>query len=482
MKKILLLFVSVVMFAFVSIGQKDYKSFNWNGKIIDSNKDISLKSTTILYCDSFVVYERDSSANELLISYGVSVFDSLLLEQNFKAYELISNVMQVSDSIDYTYNQDGLLILKVDYYNSGSGLVPSSKDSFVYDANGFKVEYYYFYYDEGNGSWENTVKKTYSYDSNGLLTEVISYNWVSSQWNENSKVNYTYNTNGDMIEEIQSFFDTVWVYGNRKEWIYDNNDLLVEYIRYYWDGTNSTWIEYQSTNYTYDGNDFLILEETYNYDTIPFSKKEYYNDVNGKPLQIIEYDYDNTTLSWEKYYKDVYAYDSEGNIINMKYYEWDNSINAWILEEKLDIFYDITTYPNPTVVVPMVFDGAVEDGFFTGKMDTVKIYGIDSLIYDYKYIFYYKLYDQSQSNTLLANSNFIKVYPNPFINVLNVSSDKQVNGVLEIISIDGRLLMTKNINNKKSTIVIPGLKSGIYLVNIKDEYGKIIYKGKFIKK
>lgn len=74
---------------------------------------------------------------------------------------------------------------------------------------------------------------------------------------------------------------------------------------------------------------------------------------------------------------------------------------------------------------------------------------------------------QLSTSEVAGSKNSIKVYPNPFINDLNISDIKNVKSV-SIIDIAGRLV--KTIEKPEATLHLAELKSGIYMIvlNMKD--------------
>ena len=68
---------------------------------------------------------------------------------------------------------------------------------------------------------------------------------------------------------------------------------------------------------------------------------------------------------------------------------------------------------------------------------------------------------------LEENSQSISLYPNPAKNVLNVSKVVD-SGILELINMNGKVLVSKEINSD-TQIDISNYKKGIYLINFRSE-------------
>ncbi len=69
---------------------------------------------------------------------------------------------------------------------------------------------------------------------------------------------------------------------------------------------------------------------------------------------------------------------------------------------------------------------------------------------------------------LEENNQSISIYPNPAKNVLNVSPIAEL-GVLEMIDMNGKVLLTKEMDNN-TQIDISNYKKGIYLINFKSDH------------
>ena len=77
-----------------------------------------------------------------------------------------------------------------------------------------------------------------------------------------------------------------------------------------------------------------------------------------------------------------------------------------------------------------------------------------------------------------------KLYPNPANEKINVditAFENEKNMYFTVYDINGKKIFEKNLNESVNTINIHGLKTGVYLYQIKS--GKIIFQsGKFVKK
>lgn len=99
----------------------------------------------------------------------------------------------------------------------------------------------------------------------------------------------------------------------------------------------------------------------------------------------------------------------------------------------------------------------------------------------------YSLIVELDLNCTLANDNFtnlkdlVKIYPNPVASILTVDlgQDNNINSY-SIIDASGKLLITKDVLSKSNTTIdVTGLSSGIYILKLASDSGKVFKK--FVK-
>lgn len=77
----------------------------------------------------------------------------------------------------------------------------------------------------------------------------------------------------------------------------------------------------------------------------------------------------------------------------------------------------------------------------------------------------------------LLNKVDIKVYPNPVVNYLTISSDEVSS--IEIFDLRGMKVLTQSVNNEG--IDLSSLDTGAYLIQLRDENDTLIYSGRIMK-
>tara|TARA_B100001758_G_scaffold198668_1_gene176935 strand:- start:226 stop:1134 length:909 start_codon:yes stop_codon:yes gene_type:complete len=77
-------------------------------------------------------------------------------------------------------------------------------------------------------------------------------------------------------------------------------------------------------------------------------------------------------------------------------------------------------------------------------------------------------------------SNFIKIYPNPFTNQLNINSSEEISNI-QLLDLTGRILINKKVTSEfNSKINISNINSGQYILIIETTSG--VYEKKVFKK
>lgn len=79
-----------------------------------------------------------------------------------------------------------------------------------------------------------------------------------------------------------------------------------------------------------------------------------------------------------------------------------------------------------------------------------------------------------------TNNNSLSVYPNPVVDVLNVTPDE--NSSLQLYNASGKLVITKNLSKGVNTLSVKELQNGIYFYQLKKMDGSSTLSGKIIKK
>ena len=207
-----------------------------------------------------------------------------------------------------------------------------------YNENGNTIYYLSKNFDEDSQTFINSYEYNYIYDNNNLQIGFTQFKWENESWvgvqkRENEHIN------GVLSQWIQLDWENgSWVYENKYVREYDTNvsDRLLSQQKLNW--SNDTWAEKLKWEYEYDtnGNEILYQYFTYSENTQSYklnSKTEKSYNENNEKIEEVNYSC-NTSCNYNS--KTEYYYDN-GNLINTKYYNWQN---GWVLKTEYEYEYD----------------------------------------------------------------------------------------------------------------------------------------------
>lgn len=212
--------------------------------------------------------------------YYFTYDDSLKLTQRVqKLYN--TNEMQYT----FAYNQSGLLSVETAESWSSGGWVNKTERRYQYDSNRNMIGKRDFAWSSDSGWYEAGQRYTYTYDEDGnLLIETCWLNgtlWFTNtntydplgkllemmsqnySVNKTTKGTYTYNSEGleTEVTATQLNGDT-WRNYSRTSTFYNSDGVKIQYNTFTWNETNTSWVNTQRRTYTYGANGELLTEKT----------------------------------------------------------------------------------------------------------------------------------------------------------------------------------------------------------------------------
>ncbi len=421
--------------------------------------------TTWYLLDSIVEKNYDFSSNTLAIT-GKNTY---LYDGKYHIEVQYWNVDTATGNYVLTYKmlltRDTLhrIVTTTSYSLSGSNLVPTYKDSTIYDGSTeTKLQVYSFRYDTTTSQWTKSSLTTYTYDNNNNLTEELSQVWdnLTSSWVNSWKEVHTY-TNGleTQIERLQWNTSTSqWSPSTKTTKAYDNNNNLVEEIKYTADASGN-YVPMEKQVWQYDNNNLKIAEARYQWST---AQNMWFNQdstihiyVNSMPARDTVFKGDTTAWVYDRL--NIYTIDSNNQLTGMLQKKW--TAGQWIDNIKYTITYE--NYDINQVVYP---EGNLEG--INAPVSQLSIYLWMSTSWQeiMSQTYYYSSYTEWRlSNIQDVIVNKIKIYPNPAVDYITV--DLQGTYHLSIYDLGGKLVLQRMADS--SRIHISNLKPGIYILKIK---------------
>jgi hypothetical protein len=211
----------------------------------------------------------------------------------------------VTDSLKKTnlsetlYNSNGSVISETTYYLpfSSDSLVGSTKNEFSYHADGIHVfESLDYRFDIAQNKWILQEKMEYpTYDSFGNKTEIIKSIWDISGANLKyfSKQINNYNSNNiATLLSTYSWNESIndWVGYGKYEYVFDENDNLIDASKYSWDVIRNDWKGNSRREHLYD--------KAFTIDELILPSWIVTENRFNKPVQFLDYNWNPISNNW----------------------------------------------------------------------------------------------------------------------------------------------------------------------------------------
>jgi hypothetical protein len=437
------------------------------------------------------------------------------------AKSLIDNALPVSSSGDLKSMSE--IKQKLDFIiyegldDSTGAFVTWYKNEYRYDTFGRPTEAIWWQCDQD--PCKPDYKDVTSYDSNGNKSLLSSSWWdsISNNWIMSWKEERFYNSGNDIIRSLDSYLNdstNVWMTSWKTEYNYDAEKNLIMKTDFDWDANNSIWTNSYRSEYEYDhGNPVRILnsswndslatwvnsfktELTYNVSGketmqvgsiwdeetsqwVPVSKEEITYNANGKVSMDVTSEWDFEKGIWAVAWKDEYTWDGSGNMVESVGSYGTDSTGNWMDQYKT--FY---TYNNSFTFADLL----LPDNFFPTDFFNHMLLGLTGLFLDDSTNQWveeqHMIFQYSEMNIGgipgVAISD-IKVFPNPVADIIRIESDiPMVSAIFELNDIQGRRVLSENLNGARKYISLKSLPSGVYFYQIinkgETHRGKIIVR------
>jgi hypothetical protein len=169
-----------------------------------------------------------------------------------------NGVWEKSKQWRYGYNSQGLASSIADYGWYNGAWTGGYKSEFVYDNQGRVDTLYALRGDSLSGTWEPSLRLTYTYDNNGNLLEELAESWDGWAYVLSSKIVYTYNAANQQTEMLGQYY-IFGIWNNLFKTItdYTTQGWIEKSIWWFWN--DPFWDESSRDEFWYDahGNNTL---------------------------------------------------------------------------------------------------------------------------------------------------------------------------------------------------------------------------------
>lgn len=391
-------------------------------------------------------------------------------------YEWGGGQWAINDKIEFKYNNQGLITSEIKYYWIDSKWIIGYKEEYEYNENDlitsiicsmfyetywvviskYEWEYnsknqevLYVYYDLDGSLLVVNTKFELEYNDRGLLTSLIYSRWEHCQLLV-EKYEWKHNDRGLPISKIVSWYNlSQWNVVSKDEYTYNDKNFMVSMVGYLYE--DSKWVHLYKNDYVYDKNDLMISEISYSWKSYSWKFTHKYDcEYNEQNLIISKIYLIWKNSEWFYFDKDEWKYNSFGLLTYSAEFVW--RVSEWIIRYSNEWSY---YEPLSSFVYSDITHLCMKSGYalsshkcFDGSIDSEKKY-------------YYSKVTQGVEED--DNSLSVRLYPNPFEDVLHIDVEDVENCILEVYNVMGQLVFRDKATTK---VYLTGLKSGIYFVKM----------------
>jgi hypothetical protein len=235
----------------------------------------------------------------------------------------------------YSYNSAGTITETFTQKLNGTIWENYLRLSNVFDSNGNLLIYSQEIWQ--NDQWIILLRSTITYDLNGQAVQrLIQQNNANNQLVNSSLTTYTYDNNYIVSVIVQIWQNENWVNNLRTTYVNNSQGKHISELQEQWQ--NSTWENYQRFSSTYDGNSNLLsnLTEIWNDQWENGSRETNTYDGNNNALTLLYEDWKNG--NWEGVFRNSYSYDASNNILQQTNEVYD--FTEWRYKDRYTYSYD----------------------------------------------------------------------------------------------------------------------------------------------
>jgi hypothetical protein len=358
----------------------------------------------------------------------------------------------------------------------------------------------------GGSLWVNDNMYTYTYDSHNNESSQLYQNWSGSAWNNVTLDIYTYNSNLYMVSDTTKTWNgAAWVNSNLKVYTYDGNNNLTSSTNLNWSG--SAWI-----------NNSRYLAEYNVQNNCTSDSMQYWGGSSWAEQDADSYTYNSnndqltdtyliwTGSAWEN--NSLYHYSYNSNNYRTCDTNWSWSGSAWLFNHLTAYTYNsnndniatASQYWNGTKWINSGFTASTYDADNLKLSNTTKNFNSLGTIVISGDSDYYYFTDALGINEVKAESEKVKVYPNPsngrFTIALGhavpiatgiVSSAEADQTIVEIYNVLGEKV---NVETLKQSLWLSGQgdnlidiseqPNGVYFYRVIANSGDLVGEGKLV--
>ncbi len=408
-------------------------------------------------------------------------------EWNHLRYKLIKrwssyiNTYYKAREYKYLYDYDNLKlqIREINFNDNSIDTISGEIYDIEYtDFNSIQKKTFYRWQNT-KSSWELYSTIEYHYNENQLLSSEKRYIVPETgvELEKYDRTDYFY-TNESQLDSSLYYIKNEnldeWLLGVKKLFDYNQSGLLEEKTQYYFD--NQTWYPFYKYNFLYNESSQLIFFNEMRIpvgepgDWIPVSREDIEYNEDGLKVERIKSDWNYYAERWDKEYRNSWKYDDAGQNTETLYENWNFSSETWQSQSVRNSEYDEVTSGYQILAPSSIFNVSTLDEKIIFRK-YFQFLGESEMYLDTELEFFYSKQGNPQIITE-PEGVLLNLFPNPtqdFVKV--VSKDPDFSGTCQVLDINGRILMTKEIQNHQK-LDLSNLSQGMYFVKIVDQANK----------
>ena len=331
-----------------------------------------------------------------------------------------------------------------------------------------------------NGIWVNSIMETNTFDSNGniSMSSIDMWNDTTSVWDNETKITNTLNSDATInfsMTQSWSKVNNMWTDVQKTIYTYDaSKNVLTQKTQIPF---GADWMDFSMTTRTYNTNGQVVSIVNQNFDFITMQMKNstqltYSYNPDGTANQMVSQNWNTVSSAWENWQRITSTYNSSKLVISELTENYAN--NAWVnstkttltynsdssIKESLDQDWDVTGaiwVDSSNYAFTYNANGSVSQILITSWMAAQSIWENQSRIsYTYNSV--------SAVQPELAGTGQLRVYPNPFTDVVSIEGKMPEKTNIQLFNIDGQLVRTFQKGEQLSKISMASLKNGVYIL------------------
>lgn len=327
--------------------------------------------------------------------------------------------------------------------------INSAKLTNTFDSNGNKIKDGFDEWNDTTKVWERITLSSHTLNANSTINYTLTQMWNedANSWEDIQKTDFTYDAAKNILTQKMQMFFGVWMDMSLTTNTYNANSQLTKSVEQTSDFMTGNFAN--STQYVYSYNANLTQNQTvsqnWNLATSDWEDDtrttNTYND-SKKITAIIDEVYG--LGAWNNDSKTMISYNTDGSMKEALYQSWNTSSRNWVDSEK-EVYTN-----NP--------DGTMNQAIATAWMPDQGIWENQT-----RATFSYNPTSISQQ---LAGSVLIKVFPNPFTNVISIEYNSLNVSDIQLYNSNGQLVRTIGKGEALSSINLASLKNGVYMLKV----------------